>query len=58
MEFITAVGRPEAIKTDAIVVGVHADGELTPTAKVLDGASKGAIKAAVKNGDMTGKRGT
>jgi leucyl aminopeptidase len=58
MEFITAVGRPEAIKTDAIVVGVHADGELTPTAKVLDGASKGAIKAAVKSGDMTGKRGT
>jgi leucyl aminopeptidase len=58
MEFITAVGRPEAIKTDAIVVGVHAEGELTPTAKVLDGASKGAIKAAVKNGDMTGKRGT
>ena len=58
MEFITAVGRPDAIKTDAIVVGVHAEGELTPTAKALDGASKGAIKAAVKSGDMTGKRGT
>jgi len=57
MEFITAVGRPETIKTDAIVVGVHADGELTPTAKSLDAASKGAIKAAVKSGDMTGKRG-
>ena len=58
MEFITAVGRPEAIKTDAIVVGVHADGELTPTAKSLDAASKGAIRAAVKSGDMTGKRGS
>ena len=57
MEFITAVGRPEAIKTDAIVVGVHADGQLTPAAKALDGASGGAIKAAVKSGDMTGKRG-
>lgn len=57
MEFITAVGRPEAIKTDAIVVGVHADGELTPTAKALDGACGGAIKATVKSGDMTGKRG-
>ena len=57
MEFITAVGRPEAIKTDAIVVGVHADGQLTPTAKSLDAASKGAIKAAIKSGDMTGKRG-
>ena len=57
MEFITAVGRPEAIKTDAIVVGVHANGELTPSAKALDGASGGAINAAVKSGDMTGKRG-
>ncbi len=57
MEFITAVGRPEAIKTDAIVVGVHAEGELTPAAKALDAASGGAIKAAVKSGDMTGKRG-
>ena len=58
MEFITAVGRPDTIETDAIVVGVHADGELTPTAKALDSASKGAIRAAVKSGDMTGKRGT
>ncbi len=57
MEFITAVGRPEGIKTDAIVVGVHAEGELTPVAKALDAASGGAIKAAVKAGDMTGKRG-
>ncbi|MBC8119284.1 MAG: leucyl aminopeptidase, partial [Burkholderiaceae bacterium] len=47
----------EAIKTDAIVVGVHANGELTPSAKSLDGASGGAINAAVKSGDMTGKRG-
>ena len=58
MEFSTKVGRPETVKTDAIVVGVHADGELTPTAKMLDAASGGAIKAAVKSGDMTGKRGT
>ena len=58
MEFITALGRPEAIKTDAIIVGVHADGELTPAARALDGACGGTIKAAVKSGDMTGKRGT
>jgi leucyl aminopeptidase len=58
MEFSTKAGRPETVKTDAIVVGVHADGELTPTAKALDAASGGAIKAAVKSGDMTGKRGT
>ena len=57
MEFITAVGRPEAVKTDAIIVGVHAGGELTPSAKALDRACSGAINAAVKSGDMTGKRG-
>jgi len=57
MEFITAVGRPEAVKTDAIIVGVHAGGELTPAAKALDRACSGAINAAVKSGDMTGKRG-
>ena len=57
MEFITAVGRPDAIKTDAIIVGVHDNGELTPTAKALDSASGGTLKAAVKSGDMTGKRG-
>ncbi|MEP6608188.1 MAG: leucyl aminopeptidase [Burkholderiaceae bacterium] len=57
MEFITAVGRPETIKTDAIVVGVHADGDLTPAAKALDGACGGAIRAAIKSGDMTGRRG-
>ena len=58
MQFSTKVGRPETVKADAIIVGVHADGELTPTAKGLDAASGGAIKAAVKSGDMTGKRGT
>jgi leucyl aminopeptidase len=58
MEFSTKVGRPEVVKADAVVVGVHAEGELTPAAKALDGASGGALKAAVKSGDMTGKRGS
>jgi leucyl aminopeptidase len=58
MEFSTRVGRPETVKADALVVGVHADGELTPTAKTLDAKAGGALKAAVRSGDMTGKRGT
>ncbi|MDH4114792.1 MAG: leucyl aminopeptidase [Burkholderiaceae bacterium] len=58
MEFSTKVGRPETVKTDALVVGVHADGELTPTARALDAAAGGALKAAVKSGDMSGKRGS
>jgi len=46
------------VKADAVVVGVHAEGELTATAKALDAAAGGALKAAVKSGDMTGKRGS
>ena len=49
MEFSTKVGRPETVKADAVVVGVHADGELTATAKALDTASGGALML----GDMS-----
>jgi len=58
MEFSTTTARAEAVKADAIAVGVFADGELTPSARAIDKAARGAIKAAVKSGDMTGKRGT
>jgi leucyl aminopeptidase len=58
MEFNTKAGRPESVKADAVVVGVLADGELTTTAKQIDAASGGAIRAAVKSGDMAGKRGS
>ena len=58
MEFSTTTVRAEAVKADAVAVGVFADGELTASARVLDKASQGAIKAAIKSGDMTGKRGT
>jgi leucyl aminopeptidase len=58
MEFSTTTARAEAVKADAIAVGVFADGELTPSARAIDKASRGAVKAAVKSGDMSGKRGT
>lgn len=57
MEFSTRTARAETVKTDAVVVGVHADGELTPSAKAVDTASGGAIRAAIKSGEVTGKRG-
>jgi len=58
MEFSTTTARAEAVKADAVAVGVFADGELTPSARAVDKASQGAVKAAIKSGDMTGKRGT
>ena len=57
MEFITKVASPEAIKTDAIGVGIYSDGSLSAAARRIDTASGGAIKAAIKSGDATGKRG-
>ncbi len=58
MDFITRVAAPEAVKADCIAVGIYADGELTAQARSLDAAAKGALRAAVKSGDATGKKGS
>ena len=57
MEFITRVAAAEAVKVDCVAVGVFADGSLAAAAKRIDSAAKGALKAAIKSGDATGKRG-
>jgi len=57
MEFNTRAGAPESVKTDCIAVGIFSDGTLTPAAKRIDGAAKGAVMAAIKSGDADGKRG-
>ena len=58
MEFSTRTTTPETIKADCVAVGVFEDGELTAQARALDAAAKGALRAAVKSGDVTGKRGS
>jgi leucyl aminopeptidase len=58
MEFSISSARAEAVKAGAIAVGVFADGELTASARAIDKAAQGAVKAAVGSGDMNGKRGT
>jgi leucyl aminopeptidase len=58
MDFSTRIAAAEAVKADCIAVGVFAEGELTAQARALDAASKGALRAAVKSGDATGKRGS
>ena len=57
MEFSIKAGAPEKLKTGCIIVGVHADGKLAPSAAALDAACGGALAALVKKGDMKGKRG-
>jgi len=58
MDFITRVATAEAVKADCVAVGVFADGELTAQARALDAAAKGALRAAIKSGDVTGKKGS
>jgi len=58
MDFITKVGAADSVKADCVAVGVYADGELTAAARHIDAASKGAVRAAIKSGDVTGLRGS
>jgi leucyl aminopeptidase len=46
---------PESAKSGCVVLGVHADRELTPAAKRVDQASRGALKKAL--GDLPRKAG-
>jgi leucyl aminopeptidase len=57
MEFSTKAGTPDRIKSGCVVVGVYADRKLTPAGKALDAATKGALAAAAKRGDLPSKRG-
>ena len=58
MDFSTRTAAADAVKADCVAVGVFAEGELSAQARAVDAASKGALRAAVKSGDVTGKRGT
>ncbi len=58
MDFSTRIAAAEAVKADCVAVGVYSEGELTAQARALDAASRGALRAAVKSGDATGKRGS
>jgi leucyl aminopeptidase len=49
--------QPEKNSKSCLIVGVYADGSLTPTAKELDKLSKGFIAKIIKQGGMEGKTG-
>src|SRR5438270_4687643 len=56
MEFSIKKLAPETAKAGCIVVGVHQGGELTQAARAVDQASKGAVRAALR--DLSGKTGS
>ena len=55
MEFSIKALSPESAKSGCVVLGVHAERELTPAAKRVDQASRGALKKAL--GDLPRKAG-
>ncbi|MDB5812732.1 MAG: leucyl aminopeptidase, partial [Betaproteobacteria bacterium] len=58
MEFSIKSGSPERIRTGCIIIGVFEPRKLTTAGTALDRASHGQLAAALKRGDMEGKRGT
>jgi leucyl aminopeptidase len=56
MQFSTKALAPEAAKAGCVVLGIHAGQELTPPAKRVDQASKGALRKAL--GDLSGRTGS
>ncbi|WP_045758407.1 leucyl aminopeptidase [Xanthomonas albilineans] len=57
LEFTLNHHAPTTAAFDCIVVGVFADKQLSPTAKALDAASGGRLKALTERGDLSGKTG-
>jgi leucyl aminopeptidase len=49
---------PERTKTGCLVLGVHAAGVLTRAAQIADRAARGALRAALAQGDLSGKAGS
>jgi len=56
MEFSIKALSPEAAKAGCIVVGIHSGRQLTPAARRVDQAARGALRKAL--GDVSGKTGS
>jgi leucyl aminopeptidase len=58
VEFSTKAGAPEKCRSDCIVLGVYAGGQLSDAARQVDRASRGQLSALLKHGDLDGKLGS
>ncbi|HEX7249345.1 MAG TPA: M17 family peptidase N-terminal domain-containing protein, partial [Burkholderiales bacterium] len=56
MEFSIKALSPEKAKAGCVVVGIYQEKELTASARRVDQASKGKLRAALP--DLTGKAGS
>ena len=57
MEFEITSGKPQSQRTACVVVAVAEGGRLPPAAAALDSASGGAIRAALRHGDLPDEAG-
>ena len=56
MEFSIKALSPETARAGCVVVGLHSGKELTPAARRVDQAARGALRKAL--GDLSGKTGS
>ncbi len=57
MQFHAKTANPVKSRSQVVVVGMYDDLSLTPSAKLIDQASKGYLKKVAKRGDIKGKVG-
>lgn len=58
MNFSIKETRPETAKTDCVAVAVFSGGKLSPSAQLIDTASRGQIAKLLKKGDFDAKAGS
>jgi leucyl aminopeptidase len=55
MKYGTRTGNAAKARTQCAIVGVYENGQLSPSARVLDKASKGYLRKILKRDDISGK---
>ncbi|HIE85627.1 MAG TPA: leucyl aminopeptidase [Pseudomonadales bacterium] len=55
MKYGTRTGNAAKARTQCVIVGVYENGQLSPSARVLDKASKGYLRKILKRDDISGK---
>ncbi|EMR13478.1 cytosol aminopeptidase [Methylophaga lonarensis MPL] len=57
MQYFVTNDNPVTIATDCLVVAIHEDGQMSPTAQALDAASEGSLSRIINRGDFAAKPG-
>ena len=57
MQYFVTNDNPVSIATDCLVIAIHEDGQMSPSAQALDAASEGGLSRIIKRGDFTAKPG-